>query len=244
MEKFLNQLVYNLYARAQNDTGGKEGFGAGMVIVDHPLDAEAILRSPQYFEKNFSLLSAMGRSRFNTNGEDWNKRRNLTQPTYLNAGRPENRTTVYSTYRTALSSARTCTGVDIQRAFLVASSEIFYRSFGLQLDTVPLLQFFEAARSTLKKLQYYSWNMPDAAEQSRLAEEAMNVIAIFGAQTSQMPGFPELLNDIEKAATQMADFSALQEILMNFFAGIETTAATLCWAIDRLGADDRAQDEI
>ena len=242
MEDFLNQIVHNLYARAQN--AGSDKFGSGMVVVDHPLDAEAILRSPQYFEKNFSLLASLGRSRFSANGEDWNKRRNLTQPDYLRAGRTENKDAIYSTYRVALASLSASTGADIQRSLLMASSTIFFRSFGLQLETEPLLQFFDEARAVLKRLQYFSWNMPTAAERSKLVDEATGLIAKFDAQASPMPGFPILLNNIEKEAAQIGDFSALQEIMMNFFAGIETTAATLCWAIDRLGADQRAQDKI
>jgi cytochrome P450 len=33
-------------------------------------------------------------------------------------------------------------------------------------------------------------------------------------------------------------------LMMNFFAGIETSAATLCWAITCLGADSRVQDRV
>ncbi len=42
-------------------------------------------------------------------------------------------------------------------------------------------------------------------------------------------------------AESLQDFNPFDELLMNFFAGIETTAATLCFAIDRLGIDPRVE---
>ncbi len=240
-DEFLNQIVYNLYARAHG--GASDDFGS-MVVIDHPLDAEAILRSPQYFQKNFSMLSALGSSRFSANGKEWEDRRVLTQPAYIRAGRADNQHGIYAAYRAALSCLRTYEGADIQRALLLASSSIFYQSFGLEIDTEPLLQFFEAARSVLKKLQYFSWKGPTPAQQAAVVDEANALIAAFTAQVFKVQEFSGLLEKIEIGAKQIPNFSAVQELLMNFFAGIETTAATLCWAIDRLGADQRAQHEI
>ncbi|MFY9684467.1 MAG: cytochrome P450, partial [Pseudolabrys sp.] len=39
-------------------------------------------------------------------------------------------------------------------------------------------------------------------------------------------------------------FVAVEELLMNFFAGIETTAAVLSFGIDRLGVDTRVQERL
>jgi cytochrome P450 len=242
IDEFLNQIVYGLYARAQNGTD--PGFGPALIVIDHPLDADAVLKSPQYFQKNFSLLSYFGRSRFNTNGDEWRHRRNLTQPSYVRAARPDNRKAIYSAYQAALSSIQACTGSDIQRALLSASSVIFYRSFGFDLRPNHMLSLFELARSIVKKLQYFSWNRPGANEVSALADEVKQTIAVFDAEIRQVPELQKLLEMLKSQSVQIADFSALEEFLMNFFAGIETTAATLSWAIDRLGADQRAQEKI
>ncbi len=121
---------------------------------------------------------------------------------------------------------------------------IFYRSFGFDPGPDHMLSLFESARPIVKKLQYFSWNRPDARELSILADEVRQMTATYDAEIRKVPELQKLLKTINSQSVEIADFSALEEFLMNFFAGIETTAATLAWGIDRLGADQRAQDKI
>jgi cytochrome P450 len=54
----------------------------------------------------------------------------------------------------------------------------------------------------------------------------------------------KLMADFRSRARDLDDFDPRAELLMNFFAGIETTAATLSFAIDRLGVDSRVQQRL
>jgi cytochrome P450 len=53
-----------------------------------------------------------------------------------------------------------------------------------------------------------------------------------------------LLARFADRAEDLKNFDPLEELLMNFFAGIETTTSTLSFAIDRLGSDPRIQQRL
>src|SRR5690242_19725712 len=90
--EFVTGLVHRLYARART-TGSPENLG-GMTIADDPAEVDRILKAPELFRKNYSLLALLGDSRFSANGAEWNQRRDLTQPNYLQAANNRNRDAV------------------------------------------------------------------------------------------------------------------------------------------------------
>src|SRR5581483_5606303 len=65
--------------------------------------------------------------------------------------------------------------------------------------------------------------------------------ADFEREVARAPELQKLVQGLQRSGGNIDNFAALEEILMNVLAGIETTAATLSFAIDRLGIDARVQ---
>ena len=68
VDNFLNGIVQRLYARAQ--ASSPPDADQGMKVVDDPVHVDRILKSPDQFRKNYSLLSILGSSRFTANGSE------------------------------------------------------------------------------------------------------------------------------------------------------------------------------
>src|SRR2546421_12427222 len=114
VDAFLNGIVARLYQRAQ--TPGAIPPDGGMPVLDDPSIVDEVLKSPDRFRKNYSLLSVLGSSRFTANGEEWQCRRNLTQPSYAQAANRRNRDGIYAVYESKLSNCGSPTPDAIQRA--------------------------------------------------------------------------------------------------------------------------------
>src|SRR5215212_10249212 len=107
IDAFLNTIVSRLYARAQSN--GPPASKPGMMIVDDPAKVEEILKSPDQFRKNYSLLSVLGSSRFSANVGEWQCRRTLTQPSYVRAANSRNRSSIHAVYEDKLSGSENST---------------------------------------------------------------------------------------------------------------------------------------
>lgn len=242
VEKVLNGFIYGLYARSRGPVAVSKPFES---IIAEAGQIDAVLRDPDRFRKNFSLIAALGHSRFSTNGEDWQRRRELTQSIYARAGHPGNRGVIGDAYAEAFAACGTSPRPEsVQRALLAASTGIFLRAFGCTAATEPLLVFFDRARRTIKRLQYYSWLAPPAHELSTLRADIESLLEDFGRELERSPELLGLLRKLQAVGGDIENFGALDEFLMNFFAGIETTAATLSFAIDRLGIDRRVRERL
>lgn len=239
MEQFLNAIVLELYARAK----GTHRDTLALPIFDDVGSAYQILSEPAKFSKNMGLIRTLGESRFTANGEDWRQRRDITQRHYLSAGSANQSSDVAAAYEAHLARSD-ATSESIHRALMRASSEVFFRSLGFSVDVEPLLEFFDQARPYVKRLQYYCWKPPSESDVSRLSDEGRALLNDFANQASESAALRALITAFEQRAKGMERFNPLEELLMNFFAGIETTAATLGFAIDRLGLDPRVQKRL
>jgi cytochrome P450 len=237
-QEFLDGIIFQLYAMAK----GEAGSHVNASVVADAASIHEILSQPARFPKpvNMGLLGAFGESRFTANGSEWQVRRALTQNAYLQAGSAGNAAAVSAIY-SARFACCDATPEGVHRALMLASTEVFLHSLECEADVERLLGFFGSARQYLKWLQYYSWNEPGPADLSALREEASLLVAQFDRETSSSASISRLLTDFRGRADKLEDFNALHELLMNFLAGIETAAATLSFAIDRLGIDPRVQ---
>ena len=238
VQDFLDGIVFQLYAMARGEAGGH----VNASVVADAASIREILSQPARFPKavNMGLIGALGDSRFTANGPAWNVRRDLTQTAYLQAGSPSNAAAISAVYRARFATCD-ATPEGVHGALMLASSEIFFRSLGCEADFERLLGFFERARQYLKYLQYYSWNVPGGSDLSALREQGSDLVGQFDQETSSSASISRLLTDFHGRAGELEDFNPLHELLMNFLAGIETTAATLSFAIDRLGIDPRVE---
>lgn len=244
IESVLNNLVYALFAQSgQMETNRKTGNLGNMIVFDNPEAVDTIVKAPELFRKNFSLISALGFSRFNTNGEDWSVRRAITQDTYLAAARPAQQRPMAELYAAALTGSD-ATLPAIQQALFSASMTIFYRAFGLVPDMAATLLLLDRVRDVLRRLQYYSWVSPTSAERANVIQDARAVVADFTSLLMADPRAAAEMDRFRDLASDLEGFSPVEEFVMNFFAGVETTVTTALWVIDRLGANQPVQERI
>lgn len=241
MEDFLNRVVEHLYSTTVRSAGRQ----LAVPVFSDADSIHKILGEPAHFPKirNMGLIGALGDSRFTANGRDWEVRRSLTQASYLLAGSPNNAAAVSAIYHERFSTCD-ASPEGVQRALMLASSDIFFRALGCEADSGRLLDFFARARQYLKRLQYFSWNAPGASDLSALRSEGSDLMRRFSLEASVSPSMGGLMERFRGEARDLDAFSPLDELLMNFFAGIETTAATLSFAINRLGIDARVQQRL
>jgi cytochrome P450 len=212
----------------------------GGAIVSDPVTVDEILGDPARFPKTFGLLEAAGKSRFSTNGAEWHWRRELSQSHYLRAAHSQNREKVAEVYRRRLAGCVSNEPAEITRALLAASTEIFYDALGCTVAVDSILSFFVRARSLLKRLQYFSLIPPSPAEWAALNEQGQSLLKSYEAEIEKSPTLKEL---VWKFRAQH-DFRASEELMMNFFAAVESTTATLSTAIDRLGVYQHVQESL
>ncbi|QKD03940.1 cytochrome P450 [Mesorhizobium loti] len=244
IESVLNNLVYALFAQSgQAETNGRARDLGNLIVFDNPEAVDTIVKAPELFRKNFSLISALGFSRFNTNGEDWSVRRAITQDTYLAAAKPAQQRLVAELYTASLSESD-ATLPSIQQALFAASMTIFYRAFGLVPDMAATLLLLDRVRNVLRRLQYYSWVSPTNVERTNVIEDSRAVIADFTSLLMAEPRAAAEMDRFKNQAPDLEGFSPVEEFVMNFFAGVETTVTTALWVIDRLGANQQVQERI
>src|SRR5260370_28849898 len=242
IDAFLTGIVHRVYARPQ--ANGAAWADRGTLVLDGPALVDVVLKSPDQFRKNYWLLSVLGSSRFTANGEEWQCRANLTQASYAQAANSRNRSGIYAVYEAKLSGCESATPSAIQRALLGAAITVFCRSLDCAVDTDALLGFFARVRPILKMAQYLSWVGAGDSERSRLVGQAKAALREYASEVARSPDLVDLMDRFQQEADSLHRFSRHEELLMNFFAGIETSAATLGWAITSLGADRRWQDPI
>jgi cytochrome P450 len=239
VEAFLNGIVFQLYAEAR-------GAAAGQFRVPIVADASTIhkiLSEPARFPKNMGLLNALGDSRFNTEGVSWEVRRDITQRAFSTAGARQNTPRISAVYKARFAECG-ATAEGIHRALMMASCQIFFQALECDIDVEPLLGFFDRARQYVKRLQYYSWNPPSSSDVVGLSNEGDLLLRDFRTEVFHSSALTKLVKLFQTRAGALEGFDPLDELLMNFFAGIETTAATLSFAIDRLGVDARVQERL
>jgi cytochrome P450 len=239
VEAFLNEIVFQLYAKARG--AAAEQFT--VPIISDASSIHKILSEPARFPKNMGLLNVLGDSRFNTNGVSWELRRDITQRAFSSAGARQNAGGISAIYRAKFAECE-ATPEGIQRALMSASSLIFFKALECEVNVEPLLSFFDRARQYVKRLQYYSWNSPRSSDAMSLRDEGNFLIHDFQMEVSRSPPLAKLVELFQSRAGDLTGFDPLDELLMNFFAGIETTAATLSFAIDRLAIDERVQERL
>ncbi|MGX9144425.1 cytochrome P450 [Mesorhizobium sp. 128a] len=244
IESVLNNLVYALFAQSgQVGPKGRARDLGNLTVFDNPEAVDVIVKAPELFRKNFSLISALGFSRFNTNDEDWSVRRAITQDIYLAAARPAQQHSVAEIFAACLSSSD-ATLPAIQQALFAASMTIFYRAFGLVPDRAATLLLLDRVRDVLRRLQYYSWVTPTTAERGNAIQDARAVVADFASLLMADPRAAAEMDRFRSEATDVEGFSPVEEFVMNFFAGVETTVTTALWVADRLGANQKVQERI
>jgi len=242
VDKALNGFVEQLFAQRRHSALRGPRGGA---IVSDPMTADEILRDPDRFQKPSSLFWALGRSRFNTNGTEWSQRRELTQRGYLQAGTSQNRSKIAEAYQRRLDQCPTTQPEVIVRALFAASADIFFGALGVNFAVEPMLSVFDRVRDLLKRIQYFSLVPASTGERTALEGQTKSLLQDYALEIARSPELRQLADRLQIRGTPPSDeLGAAEELLMNSFAGVESTTATLSIAIDRLGAYADEQERL
>ena len=233
------EKLYSLAASAEEPVE----FGQ-MLLIGDAGRADAVLRDPALFQKQYTVARLLGTSRFDSDGEGWEKRRSLTQPAYLKASRSSSRPEIAAAFEARLDAVAEPGPDAVRDALLSASAEIFHRAFGLEAPGDAAVALFEGARPLLRKMQHVALFGTNATDLGRLRTEAGRVRESFASWGGETQPFRRFADSALTATDEIPDFDPLGEYLMNFFAGTETTAATMGWALDRLGTIGELQERI
>ena len=108
-----------------------------------------------------------------------------------------------------------------------------------------MLGFLDRVRALIKRVQYFSLVPPHPTERSALEQDAQLLMDDYQQEMTCHPALKALIDELQaRGQAHIDEFHAVEELLMNAFAGVESTAATLGIAIDRLGAYPDLQEEL
>jgi cytochrome P450 len=237
----LNQLVYDLYLMAQS--AQPKVLGSALVVSQADLFHQ-VVASPEVYIKDYSLLTYFGRSRFDTNGTDWQARRALSQPNYLSAAKPHRIERIKEVFATAFDNPDDATPDTIQRTLFGASLRLFFEAFDCAVDVRPLLPIVDEIREVFAHLQSLAWIGGSDAAKALGRAEADRVRSSFKAACREQSQLDSLLDRLQAAGPDDDGFDATSELAINMFAGIETTTAAISWVIDRLGCNPQVQERV
>ncbi len=236
-------IIGKLYAEARAGRYGLRRFGQ-MWLADEPEDIDTICKAPDSFNKDYGYVEALGRSRFSTDGREWQIRRDITQPRYVEAARPANRGEVAETYAEHLEA---CDGADpraIRDAVLAASLTVFHRALGADIPIADAVELANAMREIARVLQSISLFGALPPVRQNAISSAKALLARVEAR-ARLPGpLMDLLAEFAQRGEGLAGFAPTEEYVMNLFAGVETSVATICWVVDRLGLHGALHEEL
>ncbi|MFY0633711.1 MAG: cytochrome P450 [Vannielia sp.] len=242
----LNTLVVQLFQRAATPPDQRPDRFGNITVIDRAEEADAILRDHLTFEKDFALLAGMGQSRFNLNGDRWVAFRGRTQPLYALAGRPNRRGAVSTIYDEEIARIDPANPATVEHAFGRAALRVFFQALQIEADVAPFFDLFAELRIVAAQLQYQTWSQgrdPEVTPQQAVAiaeETVQRFWALVSAAPSALRFVETSVADAGEGEGEVG--AAVTDLMQNMFAGIETTMASLGWALVNLGKNAAVQD--
>ncbi|MBB5722249.1 cytochrome P450 [Loktanella ponticola] len=233
----VDDIVAKLYLHAWNGETKPQMLGR-MQLISDPVEAADLLMQPDHFPKYYSFLTELGRSRLDANGADWEKRRDLTQPLYREAARTANRAPLTASYARWLTDDAIQSG-RIGHALLAAASEIFLHALGGSIPTGPVADWLLTLRETAQFAQHVAMFDPSPAQHAKLREDVAQLRQDLRGLLIKDEPLKHYLHDRLVALDHSMDL--LGEVTINLFAGVETTVASISWALNILARDPEMQ---
>jgi cytochrome P450 len=248
-EKSIHKVVEALYRFGGGATAPKR-FGRFVLVADAKA-AEIVLRRPDLFRKDYGFMEMLGKSRFNSDGQDWEQRRTLTQPHYNAAAGAANALDVAAVFETTLDAVdgrKIAHGQDLavalSRAMVEATTRVFFRALAAEQDTSALIAGFDRLRDLMYAMQTASLCDGVRVDLEQLAGQVAKLRYQIHAYAERHRELNDLLVRLAQEYKGDARFDPVDELIGNFFAGIETSAVALSWAMVQLGAHPNFQEEL
>lgn len=244
-QRFLNHLIRSLYVKSmQKNAGIEPDSPARLVVVDDADTVDYISRNPDIFAKDYAQISTLGTSRFNANGPDWEKRRDITQPNYNKAAHTGCVPGVHEAYEACLLKHNPTGIADLQSTLFEASVGVFAGAFGSHTSGHLVIEHIEDLRHGLRWLQFLSWQPERSDDRLAATRHVKTVLASLEDGLKTSSEYENLWQHFSGSGGNIDGYNAIEELVMNIFAGIETTVATLSWVIDRIGINQAVQDRL
>ena len=238
----LNNLVLELMARTTQPFDQRPKDLGTLAVVEDPHLAEYMMRNPAIFQKNFALVAALGKSRFNLNGEQWELFRNRTQPSYNKASRKTERANIAAHYDRAVEAFDPENMDSVEPLLANAAMSVFVDALGISPDINQIVDLFPQVRIHAKMLQYFSWS--GVREPEVLAKRANWLDQRFNTIFMDDPLSRDFVREAIGGTHPEEWHPAITDLMQNAFAGTETTVATLCWAVRLMGQNRTLQNQL
>ena len=241
-------IVSKLYAGAIERLPNDRPFGL-MRLISDPQKVHEILARPQDFGKDYNLLTELGASRFDADGDEWAARRNLTQPTYRSAAVSAKHSQWATYYERQFDALAVGPAVGLEVALLTAAAEILSAAFGAQVDGRAFAQWLLNSRPVAIYAQRAAMFGVNAQQLSALQKMTAQIRASSRDLLEGYPALRAVLSQMEADmdARTFADgrsFDAGAEFMLAYLAGTETSVSVISWAIFALARFPQAQDDI
>ena len=241
-QRFLNQLCVELYKRTTQPVKNRSPQIGILTVIHDPEQVQQVLHDHETYLKNFGLVAALGKSRFNTNGADWTSLRARTQPFYSKFGRSGSRQAVEDIYTEEIGKIDVDNIQSLETALARGALRVFFLAFGLTPNVTPFLEVFKSLREMAALLQYASWTPGDWIK-------FLNPIAIslnhrFFEICENQPEIAEFVLSQSSSDDPIEQADAVTDFMTNMFAGIETSTAAMMWSIIHIGKHEEAQNRL
>lgn len=229
----LNALVLALLERVGQAIEVRPRKLGTLHVIDDPVLADEAFKSPALFQKNFALIAALGQSRFNLNGERWIQFRDRTQPAYNKGSKPEAIPNIQDIFYHTLRSTTVDNAATLEDVLVRGSLSVFCSALGINLNHTDIVELFPQIRTHAKMLQFFSWY--GSKETDVLTERAAWLNQRFTDIVLADPLTTAFIAQAIEGKTPTEFEPAVTDLMQNLFAAIETTVATLSWAVYLLG---------
>lgn len=238
----LNRLVLTLFQRTEGIYTDQANRMGTLHVIDNPDQADVVFKTPKLFQKNFALVAALGASRFNLNGERWAQLRDRTQPAYNKASKPSGVTQIETLYREALDKGVLQDGSDLESALIRGALSVFCKAVNINLVPQKISDIFPHIRTHAKMLQFFSWygvQYPDVLlRRTEWLEQRFHEVVL--SDTRARDFAQQTVREQPESELSLA----VTDLIQNLFAAIETTVATLSWAVQLLGQNAEVQEAL
>ena len=223
--KLTEQIIMGLYAAAERQN--RDGPVDEAIIADHAIASE-MLRNGEVFRKDYGLISDFTLSRFNTDGEDWLVRKNLSQRYFGRVKSTEFAGGITRAAQDAFRAEADFGGKGARAYCLNYAAGNMFRAFGL--DAVPdgFIDWVDKVRVVVQDLQMRTMT-GEAGGRDMLSQKEPILAEI---RSILPPSFGMYRTAVDRLGDEG---KALEEMTMLLFGGVESTASTILWCMELLG---------
>jgi cytochrome P450 len=241
-QQAMNGLVMTLFQRLEQPKIERMDRIGVFHVIEDPELAEEVFKAPALFTKNMALVAALGESRFNLNGARWAQFRDRTQPAYNKASKPNEIPNIDAIYRGVLDGASLEDGAALEPKLLQAALAVFCKALNVVPDPEHLRQLYPHIRTQAMLLQFCSWygvqNYDILQRRAEWLDQSFNQIVLSD------PNSKDFVQQTVRQQSVRELSAAVTDLMQNLFVGIETTLATLSWAVQLLGQNAELQDAL